>query len=217
MRPITFAVGPLASAVANNIALSQTPLAAGALTLNGSLVASGVAILDVARQVLFTFAANETGHSFVATGTSWAGDAISETVAGTTAGTVATVLSYKTITSITISAAATGAMTVGTNGVASSPWIRLDEWATPNIFKQCTASGTVNYTLQITADDPNAPSGAVLPAAVTWVNDPDLSFVAATATASGTLLMSPAWVRVVLNSGTGTVTTTVRQAGSVAY
>jgi hypothetical protein len=40
----------LVALVANGIALSQTPGAAGNLTLNGSLVTAGVAILDVARR-----------------------------------------------------------------------------------------------------------------------------------------------------------------------
>lgn len=216
MRPITFSVGPLATAVANNIALSQTP-SAGALTLNGSLVASGVAVLDVARQVLFTFAANETGHSFVVTGKSWAGDSISETVAGTTAGTVATVLSYKSVSSIAISANATGALTVGTNGVASSPWIRLDDWALFSTIIQCNVTGTVNYTIQTTNDDPNSNTNPVTPASVSWINFPDLNMVAQTATAQSSLSYTPAWLRVVLNSGTGSVLSTMTQAGNVTY
>jgi len=217
MRAITFSVGPLASAAANNVCLSQTPLAAGALTLNGSLASAGVVTMDTPRQALFTFAADETGHSFVVVGTSWANDPITETVAGTTAGTVATVLSYKTISSITISAAATGAMTVGTNGVASSPWVRCDGWADPNIAIQCNVTGTVNYTVQTTTDDPNSPTNPIAVASITWVNSPDLNFVAQTATAQGYLSFVPMWMRVVLNSGTGSVATTMHQSGSVTY
>ena len=211
MRPITVTVGPLAAASANNISLSQTPAGAGALLLNGSTAG----VLDTQRQVLFTFAANETGHNFVVTGTNNNGDTQSETVAGTTAGTKATILSYKTVTSITISAAATGALTVGTNGVADSPWVRLDPWANSYISIQCTASGTVNYTLQQTLDDPNSPTDPVLPSAVTWVNSNDSAAVAATGTIQTNYGFTPIFAKVVLNSGSGSVKTTFVQTGVV--
>lgn len=215
MRPITVTVGPLAAASANNIALSQTPAGAGALTLNGSTVVAGVAVLDNPRLVLLTFAANETGHNLVVTGTNGTNDIISETVAGTTAGTVATVMSYKTVSSITISAAATGALTVGTNGVADSPWVRLDPWANSYISIQCTASGTVNYTLQQTLDDPNSPTNPVLPSAMTWVNSNDTAAVGATGSIQTNYGFTPIWARVLLNSGTGTVVSTFAQTGVV--
>lgn len=217
MRPITITAGPLASSSANKIALSQTPTGAGALTLNGAAVVGGVALLDNARQVLFTFAADETGHNFVITGTNWASDVISETIAGTAAGTVASVLSYKTVTSVTISAAATGAIQVGTNGVGASPWARMDDWALPKLTIQCDATGTVNYTVQFSNDDPNSPWSPVTPSAMTWVNTPDLNMVGQTASTQGSLDFAPAWMRVLLNSGSGSVAATVTQAGSVTY
>lgn len=210
MRPIRVSVGPLTAASANNISLSQTP-SAGALLLNGSTAG----VLDHARQVLFTFAADESGHNFVITGTDINGSVISETVAGTTAGTVATVLSYLTVTRITISADATGALTVGTNGVSSSMWVRFDDWAPSEIAIQCTVSGTVNYTVQQTLDDPNSPNYTLLPAAMTWVNHPDTNLVAATATAQGNYAYMPVFARVVLNSGSGTVTATFLQSAAV--
>lgn len=213
MRPITVTVGPLVAASANNIALSQTPLGAGGLTLNGSLATGGVATLDTPRQVLFTFAADETGHNFVVTGKNGTSDTQSETVAGTTAGTKATVLSYKTVTSITISAAATGALTVGTNGVADSPWVRLDSWAGSNTGMSFVVAGTVNYTLQTSMDDPNSPTDPVLPAAMTWFNTNDSDVVAATASQKSNFIFIPTWARILLNSGTGTVKGTFIQQG----
>lgn len=216
MQPIVVSVGPLDSADDNGICASQTPNA-GAMTLNGALVMGGVAIMDAQRQVLFTFAADESGHDFVVTGTNWSGSVITETVAGTTAGTVATALSYKTVTSITISANATGAIIVGTNGVADSPWVRLDGWANPSVTKACVASGTVNYTVEFSMDDPNSPTDPVLPADMTWVNDSDSNFVTATGTKAGSWAYVPVWVKCVLNSGTGTVTMTLQQSGSVPY
>lgn len=217
MRPIVVTVGPLASAVANNIALSQTP-SAGPLTLNGSLVVAGVAILDVARRIRFTFAADETGHTILLTGTNWSGSTISETITGTTAGTVDSVLSYKTVTSAVISANATGAMTVGTNTVADSPWVRLDNWSDGNVSAQFNVSGTVNFDVQGSMDDPNSATNPVTPANMTWINSPDLNLVGQTANAQANFaLFTPLWMRVRLNSGTGTVTSTISQSSVVGY
>ncbi len=221
MRPITLTVGPLTAASANNIALSQTPAAAGALTLNGSTVVNGVAVLDHARRVLITTA--DTTHTFTVTGTTPTGTAISEVVGPITTSAFTT-QDFLTVTSVTINGAATAAVTVGTNGIASTPWARMDEWARPEISIQADVSGTVNYTVQSSNDDPNSNTNPVIPSAMTWVNSPDTSAVAATAAIQTSyggfnayVAMSPLWVRILLNSGTGTVTATVVQAGVVPY
>ncbi len=217
MRPIRVTAGPFAAGSDNAIALSQTPSGAGALTLNGSLASGGVATMDNPRRVLLTFAANETGHNFVITGADVSGSTISETIAGTTAGTVYSVLDYKTVTSITISAAATGGIKAGTNSIGGSPWVRFDDWAPPEIAIQCTVSGTINYTVQQTLDDPNSPNYTVTPAAVTWVNHPDTNLVSATTTVQGNYAYMPVFARVLVNSSTspGTVTATFLQSANV--
>ena len=217
MRPIVVSVGPLASAAANNIALTQTPGAAGALTLNGTLVTGGVAILDTPREVLITTNDDESARTFTIKGTDWAGSPISEVVTGPNHTTAASVLSYATVTSIVISGSAGAAITVGTNGVASSPWVRFDEWALPTIGIQCDVVGTVNYTLQQSMDDPNSPTNPVNPNAMTWVNCSTAALVGASAAQQGSYAFCPLWARVVLNSGTGTVTATFAQSGSVTY
>ena len=216
MRPITVTVGSLASAGANAIALSQTPTA-GALTLNGTLVTGGVAVMDQPRRVLITTTGNESSRTFTITGTNWSGSPISEVVTGPNATTGSSVLDYATVTSITISGNAANALTVGTNGVAASPWVRLDSWAMPQVAIQCTASGTVNYTVQQTLDDTNAPSSPVAPSAVTWVSHPDTNLVGATSTVQGNYAYVPTFARVLLNSGTGSVTATFTQSGSAVY
>ncbi len=215
MRPVTVAVGPLAAAVANNIALSQSLGGAAAVTINGSLATGGVATLDVARRVLITSAANDSGITFLISGTNWSGAKISETVTGANASTVASVLDYKTVTSIVSSGATAGNITVGTNGVAASPWVRLDEWASAQVALQCTASGTVNYTVQQTLDDPNSNTNAVALSAMTWISHPDSNLVGATGSVQGNYAYLPVFCRILLNSGTGTVTMTVNQAGAV--
>jgi hypothetical protein len=216
MRPITVTVGPLASASATNIRTASGVTGAGNLTLNGSLVTAGVAILDTPRRILFTTTADETTKTILMAGTNWAGDLISETVTLVNTSTVASVLDYKTVTSAYCSAALTGNLSIGTNGVAASPWVRLDDYGASYISVQARVSGTVNYTLQQTLDDPNAPTSPVAPADVLWraINDP----LAAGATASieTNYMFAPTWCRVLLNSQTnpGYVTATYLQSGT---
>ena len=213
MRPITVSVGPLAAASANNIALSQTPGAAGAMTLNGTLVTAGIAKLDSPRRVLITTA--DTTTTFTINGTTPAGATISESFEVSTA--TQSALDYATVTSITVNQGTTAAVTVGTNGVASTPWVRLDEYALPPVSIQCIASGTVNYTVQQTLDDPNSPTNPVTPSAVNWINTSDTAAVGATGNIQTNYAYVPIFARVLLNSGTGTVTATFVQSGAVPY
>src|SRR6266704_2284283 len=106
MRPITVTVGPLAAASANNIALSQTPASAGALTLNGSLVTAGVAILDSPRRILITTA--DTTHTFTLIGLSPTMSLLTESflIVG---GASYSALDYAKVTGILINGAATAA------------------------------------------------------------------------------------------------------------
>ena len=205
MRPITVTVGPLASAVVNNIAASQSPGAAGTLTLSGTLVTGGVATLDTPRRILITTAST---ISFTITGTDWSGSPISETVTNAGA-SVASVLSYATVTKITNAAAGT-AITVGTNTVADSPWVFFDAYAFGPAAIQCTVSGTANYTLWMTGDDPNSPTNPVNPNAMAWSTA--LSPMVATAATAQAVVGAPfSWAKVTLNSGTGSVTSTFIQ------
>ncbi len=216
MTPIVAVAGPLATADPDNICTSQTPSGAGALTLVGDLVSGGVATMDNPRRVLITTGADESSNTFTIHGTNWAGDVISEVMTGPNHTTGYSVLDYKTVTSIVISGAAGAALTVGTNGVGGSPWVRLDSWANSYVAIQCTASGTVNYTLQSTLDDPNSATNPVSPASITWINSNDSSAVGATGTIQTNFGFAPVWTRIVLNSGTGTVTTTFSQSDVVS-
>lgn len=200
----------LAAASANNIAQAQQPGAAGNLTLNGSAVVNGVAVLDTSRQVLLTFAASEVGHNFTLFGTNSSGAPISEVIAGTGIGTVASLLSYKTITRIAISAAATGNVSAGTNGIGASDWRNLNLAVSPfSVGLALIVSGTVNATVNYTYEDPANPIAATGPVAF------PLAALAAKAanTDGGALNIPVAAVQLVINSGTGTATLVVDQAG----
>jgi hypothetical protein len=212
MQPMIATAGPLAAADADGICQSQTPNA-GDLTLNGALVTSGVAIMDNPRRVLITTAGNESSQTFTLYGTNWSGNTISETMTGPNATIGQSVLDYKTVTRIAISGNAAAALTVGTSGVGGSQWVRFDGWSTGGAAIQLTVSGTVNYTLQQTLDDPNSAFASITPSSMTWVDSSDVSVVAATTTKQTNYLFPPMFARIQINSGTGTVTGAFMQSG----
>jgi len=216
MLPKTITVGPLASASPNNIALSQSLAGAGSLTINGSLASNGIATLDTPRRVLITSAGNDSGLIWTLTGTAKSGIFISEIFNGGNAAAVYSALDYLTVTKISSSQATASTVTVGTNGIASSPWFRFDEWALPNATAHSEVTGTVNYTVQGTNDDPNSQSFPVSPWLVNW-NDYLLGTANNTADQYLVITQVPIWMRVLLNSGSGSVKTTIAQMGSVPY
>lgn len=154
-----------AAASANNIAQSQSP-GAGAITLNGSTVVSGVAILDAARRVLFTSGSSDTGITFTVTGTNFAGNPLTETITGG-ATTASTTQDFKTVSSVTHTGSVAGTLTIGTSGVGSSPWFYVDRdaGAYNNMEIGVVVSGTINFTVEYTLDDPNAPYTGTFPTA----------------------------------------------------
>lgn len=213
MRAITATVGPLAAASANNIALSQTP--AAAFTLNGSTVVGGVAVLDMPRRVLFTFAGADAGKLITITGTTYGGTPQTEVLTAVSTGTAFTALDFLTITSIRTATALAAAVTVGTNGIASSRWVRLDEWGNPNATMQATVTGTVNYTVQETMQSPDDPTNPVLAYQVVWTDNIDPNLNGQTATWASYYYHVPIFTRVLLNSGTGSVSLVVAQSNVV--
>ena len=197
------------------ISVSISGASTGAVTVGHS----GTATLDVARRVIITSGGDDSGITFTMAGTDRNNNPISEVITGAN-GVASSRLSYLTVTSIKTSAAAASTLTVGTNTVADSQWVRFDDFAANSqVSIQCTVSGTVNYTVQQTMEDPNyitnqlpTPTYQWTPASVSWVDHPDTALVAATATKQGNYGYAPVWAKVVLNSGTGTVTGIFRQA-----
>lgn len=105
---------------------------------------------------------------------------------------------------------------VSQTGTGSSALVRFDDWAGDDITVQAVVSGTVNYTIQTSMDDPNSPWNPVALASMTWT----AASVAtgATATLGPTPLgQHPLFARVTVNSGTGTVTCTFLQGEVVPY
>lgn len=282
MRPVTVTVGPLATAVANNISTSQTPAAAAQLSMAGTLAASvftgtgaisgnvltvsvattgvlyigiplsgagikagtviiglgtgtggvgtyivnisqtfssatvyggTVSTLDTPRRVLITCVGNESANTFTIIGTDAGGAPQTEVLTGPNATTAFTNLDFKTVTSVAINAAAAGAITVGTNTVASSPWVRFDDYTLSQVAIQCTLSGSGTYSVQQTLQDPNSPTNPVNAYAASFINTSDTAAVNATASLQTSYQYAPAFAKVTLTSGTGSITSTFTQFG----
>jgi hypothetical protein len=273
MRPITVTVGPLATAADNNISVSQTPAAAGQLSISGTLAtktfqgtasisastltvtvatsgslsigdtlnaagmaagtvitgrltgtggtgtytvspsqtfssgtiyANAKAVLDTPRRVLLTTAADETAKTVTITGLGWGDSPQTEVITGVNNTTTYSTLDYKTVTSAVASAAMAGAIKLGTNGVASSAPVRFDEYAPGIATVQVVVSGTVNYTVQVSMQDPNSPTDSVLAYLQAWSSSLDSNVVGATATKLSYFTNVPIYARLLLNSETGT-------------
>lgn len=203
MRPITIKLSPSAANAAN-IAASQTPGAAGNLTLT-ALASSG---LEMARILLLTTNADETSKSFVVTGTDADGSVISETVTGVSSSTAVTVNAYKTVTSIHVSAATTAAITWGTRGttlVGNSATIPLNFYERTPATIAIEISGTANVSIIETFDDV---LGSVTGANATFMAA-QTGLTSQSSTTNSTLTTNCTGIRVQLNSySTGAVVTT---------
>lgn len=212
MQPITISVGPIAAASANNIALSQVVSGAANVTLNGALVSGGVATLDVPRRVLITNVGNDSGVTFTVYGTTFNGASVTEVLQGTSGSSVSSTVDFKTVTRVATSGSTSASgITVGTNGVAGSRWLRLDSWADAQTAIQCNATGTVNYTVQVTMDDPNDPVSPVGITSVQWLNTNDPDAVTAIGDIFTNFDWTPTYARILLNSGSGSVSGTFAQ------
>ena len=200
----------LAAASANNIAQSQSP-GAGAITLNGSTVASGVATLDAARRVIVTSGGNDSGITFTVTGKSRTGAALTETITGANAGAASTTQDFAAVSSVTHTGTVAGTVTVGTSGVASSAWFVLDHTVTPmNVGIVVTVTGTINFTVEYTYDDPNAPYSGTFPTVLSVA-----ALAAKTANTDGSITTPVRAVRLTQNSFTapGTASMIAIQSG----
>lgn len=209
----------LAAASSNNIALSQSPGSA-ALTLNGAAVSGGVATIDTSsaansspgRRVILTSGGDDSGITWTVAGTNAGGNAITDTFAGSSGGAAQSNLDFVTVTSITPSGAVASTVTAGTNGVGSSPWwvlnYRGDSPLNVGMAVELV-SGSVNFSIQHTYDDPNSlPNGVVVPLAF---DSPVIQ--GATATADGAYTTPVVAIRLIINSGTGEVRCRFMQAG----
>lgn len=112
----TFSPGVYQTYDVDGVCASQTPVAAGAMTLNG--VTAGT--LGVGYYVTISGTGNESAKIFRVTGTGNGDEAIIEYLQGPNNTTVSTTNTFKTVTEVYCSAATAAAVTVGygvTNGL----------------------------------------------------------------------------------------------------
>lgn len=226
MRSVTINCGPYAAPSATNIRTASSIAAAGAVTLNGSLVSDGVATLDQPRRVLFTSAGNDSGITFTIVGTDWNGGAATEVLTGANATTTYTVYDYKTVTSIVASGASAGNVSIGTNGIASSRPVFLDWYADSSTYIQTDTGGStgITYTVQLSGDNPNdlsQGSGNTTYTTARWVNSGTAALVNATSSQNANQAGIPTMIRIYISNAGSSTTASVHanfnQAGMVSY
>ncbi len=110
-----------ALAAAGDVALpggigTYEPSNTGALTIDGSLANGGSVTFPAARKVSISSVDNESAVNFTVVGTDAGGNAQQEVIAGGNDTTVTGTKSFKTITSVTASAAVTGKVELGPAG-----------------------------------------------------------------------------------------------------
>lgn len=214
MLPIEYNL-VLQAADTDGIAQSQTPGAAGNLTLNGSLMSQDT--LDTnghAREILITCAGADAGRTLTITGKVLPnGDDVSEAVSGSNGSTSVSTKQFISITSVAIDAASAGAIQVGTNGNGSSVAKPLDRKINPfqaSIACVGSLTGTITFGVEMTFDNiflnPTDP--------VWFAHD---TITAETASAFGNLDKPVQAIRTVIDSsgsGGGSVRTTILQSDS---
>lgn len=215
MIPQVVTVGPLQASNAALLAASQTPVSGIALTLSGTQP-------DAARKVLLTYGNEGSARTMRIIGTNAGGNKIQETLAVPVGapGTVATEQDFSTVTqALPAGGGYTAAVTLGSSGTAASPWQSTSHHFGPtNMSFHGVVSGTVNWGVELCYDEYEAapgfgPPGGNVPPVVTPVPHPTLANQ--TGNLDGTT-NDPirAW-RVVLNSGSGSVTVTGIQSGTL--
>lgn len=151
IKPKRWAFTPVTQS-ATNISAAATPSGAGALTLGGALASGGVVPdLGLAYYLLITTDADDSGKTITITGTNNDGAAQVETATALpNATTKSSVKAFRSTSSITVSAACTGNVSIGTmNSTASaiSPTMPLDIYCKDTTISS-DISGTINFTVQ---------------------------------------------------------------------
>lgn len=211
MQPVVFTYAPTATD-ADGICLSQTPLGAGNLTINGVLASGGVATLGAQQFVTITCAGADAGRTFTIYGTGQTGQALSVTRTGTNVGVVVSAIGFKTVTRVAVDAATAGAITVGVDGTGRSYPAIMDYFANPTTISiYVVVTGTIDWTIQDSPNDPSNNAGS--PDTWTWFNSDDSALVTTATNAKGNYAFPPHAVAILINSSAGgTVTVTITQA-----
>jgi hypothetical protein len=151
IKPKRWSFTPVTQSTTNILA-AVTPSGAGALTLDGALIVGGVLPKqELAYYLLFTTVSDESAKTVTIVGTNNDGAAQTETATALPNATTGTsVKAFRSISSITVSGALTGNLSIGTvNSTASaiSPTMPLDVYCKDTVIAT-NISGTINFTIQ---------------------------------------------------------------------
>lgn len=196
MRPKQFTM-TLVTPSATNICASQTPGGAGNLTINGTLASGGAVSMSDGYLLTIVSAANLSARTFVVTGTDADGQTQTESIVGPNATTVTGTKYFKTVSQISIDAAAAGALTVGTSDAAIMKTFPVSNrfMSSEVIGFMVDVTGTVNYTVQYTMQD--VQNGAQ-PSTLTWLSHDTVA--SATADVGGNFVVPIRAMRMKVNS-----------------
>lgn len=168
-------------------------------------------------RITVTPSGDESTNTYTIKGIDVNGSAVTEVLAGDNITASTSVLTYKTVTSIAIANTPANAIIAGNAQSGSGRWIRMDSFANAQSAVQVDTTGSVNYTVQTSMDDPNDITDPVAQANVTWLSALDTNIVAQSSSKSGVLNATPTWVRLNLNSGSGVATIKIAQFGNAPY
>ena len=170
--------------------------------------------LVLPAQVIVTLSAG-VARNVTIYGTDAAGSPIQETISVSAAGSpVTTSQVFSTVTQV-VSAVNSNQISVGDAPTIASPWVNFDPWADAPISYMTRITGTPNYTIQVTNDDPNDPETPVPPGQMVWASDPNANMVGATTPQAASWQFIPLYARILMNAGPGTVTATFVQASVI--
>jgi len=203
----------LAAADADGVAEDQTLSAGGvqSVTFDGALVVGGIAVFDAQRRVIVTSVGNDSSITFTVTGADESGRPISETIDGANAGVASTTLDFLSVSSVVASGDTANDISVGTSSVGATlpKVLNLADSFMP-VGIGCTVDGTIDYTVQHTYDNPFDSS-----ANLEWFDNAD---IAAETDDEETAYTTPVTaIRVLINSGDGSVRTRIVQGSPAAY
>lgn len=194
----------------------------GSFAVAVGTVTGPVATLDTQRRVLITSGGTDTGIKFTVNGTNDSGQTISETLTGGSSGSpVYTNQDFLTVTSVTHTGSVASTVTIGTNGVGSTPWFVANHLLRPynaaisgGLQPPISGSPSVTWQVEYTYDDPNnLPPGAVFPAIFLQSIIGSVTTTSAATAKDGSINDPVAGIRFTITAGTSAFQGTILEAG----
>jgi hypothetical protein len=187
--------------------LSQTPLAAGNLTIAGALASGGIVTIPTAQHVTIDCAGSDAARSFIVNGTDDADNILTETLAGSSASTTTSTKNFKTITSISVDDATAGAVTAGIVSTFETRWFPINHHISPVSYAYQVVIGTATFTVEGTLD--NVFDNSITPVVTTTPVQ-----ASGSSSVSGVSIIPVVAIRVKVTAYTsGTITLRLLQAG----